>query len=102
MTVLRRDSSLTLCLDISGVSSVSAGTDNSFAVTKEGKVYSWGFSSNYQTGQGTIDDVETPTVIDNTAIRDAHVVSSGAGGQFSILLAKAATSPGANGVNGHA
>ena len=70
--------------------SVAAGTDNSFALTKDGKVYSWGFSANYQTGQGTSDDIETPTVIDNTAVRDRKLVYAGAGGQFSILGSYAA------------
>lgn len=76
---------------------VAAGTDNSFAVTSDGKAYSWGFSSNYQTGQGTIEDVEKPTQIDNTAIRGKKIVAAGAGGQFSILLGEADV---ANGVNG--
>lgn len=78
---------------------VAAGTDNSFAVTSSGKVYSWGFSSNYQTGQGTIDDIHTPTLIDNTAIRDKKIVAAGAGGQFSVLVGLA-DAPLTNGVNG--
>ena len=65
--------------------SVAAGTDNSFAVTAEGQVYSWGFSANYQTGLGTTDDIETPTVIENTAIKEQKIVYAGAGGQFSVL-----------------
>ncbi|KFA69052.1 hypothetical protein S40285_05462 [Stachybotrys chlorohalonatus IBT 40285] len=84
---------------ISNVVAVAAGTDNSFAVTSSGKVYSWGFSSNYQTGQGTIDDIHTPTLIDNTAIRDKKIVAAGAGGQFSVLVGLA-DAPLTNGVNG--
>jgi regulator of chromosome condensation len=68
---------------------VSAGTDNSFAVTTDGKAYSWGFSANYQTGQGTDDDVEAPTLIDNTAVRGKQLVWAGAGGQFSIVAGDA-------------
>ncbi|KAI0176549.1 RCC1/BLIP-II [Hypoxylon sp. FL1284] len=64
---------------------VAAGTDTSFALDATGKVYSWGFSANYQTGQGTIDDIEVPTVIDNTAIRDRQIIWAGAGGQFSMI-----------------
>lgn len=74
---------------MSNVVAVAAGFDNSFAVTGDGKAYSWGFSSNYQTGQGTIDDVEKPTLIDNTAIREKKIIAAGAGGQYSILLGKA-------------
>ncbi|KAK0388065.1 hypothetical protein NLU13_4309 [Sarocladium strictum] len=70
---------------LSNIASVAAGTDNSFAVTKDGKVYSWGFSSNYQTGQGVIDDIKVPTLIDNTAIRGKMITGAGAGGQYSIL-----------------
>ena len=68
---------------------MAAGTDNSFALTDDGKVYSWGFSANYQTGQGTSDDIEIPTLIDNTAVREKELVYAGAGGQFSILASYA-------------
>jgi regulator of chromosome condensation len=84
---------------VSKVSSVAAGFDNSFAVTSEGKVYSWGFSSNYQTGQGTIEDIHTPTLIDNTAIRGKMIIAAGAGGQYSMLAGEP-DAPATNGVNG--
>ncbi|KAI1811973.1 RCC1/BLIP-II [Poronia punctata] len=67
---------------------VAAGVDTSFIIDKEGRVYSWGFSANYQTGQGTTDDIEVPTLIDNSAIRDREMVWAGAGGQYSIVAAK--------------
>ncbi|KAG6361817.1 hypothetical protein INS49_010046 [Diaporthe citri] len=68
------------------VVSVACGTDNSFAITQDGKAYSWGFSANYQTGQGEQDDdVEVPTLIDNSAVHDRKILSAGAGGQFSVL-----------------
>ncbi|KAI0836274.1 RCC1/BLIP-II [Hypoxylon sp. FL0890] len=68
---------------------VAAGTDTSFALDDAGKVYSWGFSANYQTGQGTTDDIEVPTLIDNSAIRDRRIIWAGAGGQFSVIAAAA-------------
>ncbi|KAF3055173.1 Protein pim1 [Daldinia childiae] len=68
---------------------VATGTDTSFTLDEEGKVYSWGFSANYQTGQGTTDDIEVPTAIDNTAIRDRRIVWAGAGGQYSVIAAEA-------------
>ncbi|KAK4643245.1 hypothetical protein QC761_403350 [Podospora bellae-mahoneyi] len=74
--------------EVKDVVQVAAGTDHSFAVTKDGKVYSWGFSANYQTGQGTTDDIESPTLIDNTAIRDRKIVFAGAGGQYGIVAAE--------------
>ncbi|QYS96266.1 hypothetical protein H0G86_003523 [Trichoderma simmonsii] len=86
---------------ISDIVSVAAGTDNSFAISKDGKAYSWGFSSNYQTGQGTIDDIHVPTFIDNTATRDKKIIAAGAGGQFSVLIGLAEDVPTTNGeVNG--
>ncbi len=63
----------------------TAGSDTSLAITTDGKAYSWGFSANYQTGQGTTDDVEVATHIDNTALRGKKLNWAGAGGQFSVF-----------------
>jgi regulator of chromosome condensation len=76
---------LTASPDVSNIVSVAAGTDNSFALTKDGKAYSWGFSANFQTGQGTTEDIEVPTLIDNTAVRNKKLMFAGAGGQYSVL-----------------
>lgn len=51
---------------------VSAATDNCLAVTKDGEAYSWGFSANYQTGQGTTEDIKEATLLDNTAVRERN------------------------------
>ncbi|CAO1598543.1 hypothetical protein XANCAGTX0491_002305 [Xanthoria calcicola] len=64
---------------------VAAGTDHCIAITEQGKAYSWGFSANYQCGQGTTNDITIPTLIDNTATRDKKLDWAGAGGQYSIL-----------------
>jgi len=66
---------------------VAAGFDNSFAIDKDGKAYSWGFSANYQTGLGTDDDVEVATLIENTAVRGKKLLGADAGGQFGVLWA---------------
>ncbi|KAI0439394.1 RCC1/BLIP-II [Xylaria telfairii] len=66
---------------------VAVGVDTSFAIDKAGHVHSWGFSANYQTGQGTTDDIEVPTMIDNSAIRSREITWAGAGGQFSVVAA---------------
>ncbi|KAL9033768.1 MAG: hypothetical protein Q9214_007352 [Letrouitia sp. 1 TL-2023] len=68
---------------------VAAGPDHSIAITDGGKAFSWGFSANYQTGQGMDDDVDTPTVIANTAVRDKYLNWAGAGGQYSVLTSPA-------------
>lgn len=76
----------------------TAASDHSFAITEQGRAYSWGFSTNYQTGQGTDDDVEIATKIDNTATREKKLNFATAGGQFSILTAVAPAA--SNGTNG--
>lgn len=76
--------------DVPPVSAVAVGVDNSFALTAAGQVYSWGFSVGYQTGQGQTDDVEEPTLIDNTAIRGKKIIFAGSGGPYSILATAAA------------
>lgn len=68
---------------------VAANSDHSIAVTRDGRAYSWGFSANYQTGQGVDDDIEIPTMIENTAVKDVKLVWAGAGGQYSMLAAHA-------------
>lgn len=64
---------------------VAAGTDQCVAITEAGKAYTWGFSENYQTGQGTTEDVEVATLLDNSAVRDQKLNWAGAGGQFTII-----------------
>lgn len=63
----------------------TAGSDHTIAITTEGKAYSWGFSSSYQTGQGVTDDVELATLIDNRAVQGKKLNWAGAGGQFSVM-----------------
>lgn len=68
---------------------VAAGQEHSIVVTQEGKAWSSGFSSNYQTGLGTSDDVLVATMMDNRAIRETKLNGVFAGGQFGILTAAA-------------
>lgn len=81
----------------------TAGSEHCIAVTKTGQAYSWGFSANYQTGQGTDDDITVATLIDNTAVRGKKLDKAYAGGQYSMLTAPADEGAGkVNGVNGTA
>lgn len=64
---------------------VASGTDHNVTINSEGHAYSWGFNVNYQCGQGIIDDIVLPTLINNTAIRGKKMSWAGAGGQFSLL-----------------
>lgn len=76
----------------------AAATDSCLVVTDDGEAYSWGFSANYQTGQGTTDEITEATQIDNTAVRDKNLLWCGAGGQFSVLAGEPEDAPMANGV----
>ncbi|MCJ1324874.1 hypothetical protein MMC10_001536 [Thelotrema lepadinum] len=71
------------------VKNIAVNSDHNIAITNAGKAYSWGFSANYQTGQGTNEDVVEATLIDNTAVRDETLVWAGAGGQYSMLASNA-------------
>lgn len=66
----------------------SCGPEHTIVIDKDGKAYSWGFSANYQTGQGTDDDIDEPTLIDNTAVRETKLTWAGCGGQYSIVASK--------------
>ena len=77
----------------------AAGSDHCIAIGKDGKAYAWGFSTTYQTGLGTDEDVEIATQIDNTAVRGKKLVWAGAGGQFSIVAGVAEEEKMVNGVH---
>jgi regulator of chromosome condensation len=66
----------------------AAGTDHSFAITQDGKAYSWGFNAQHQVGHGNDeeDEVEQPTQLKNKHVSGKMLVSAAAGGQFSILI----------------
>ncbi|WPG99374.1 RCC1/BLIP-II protein [Acrodontium crateriforme] len=64
---------------------VSAAGETNGVITAEGKAWTWGFSTNYQTGTGADDDVKVATMIDNTAVRDVKITGIGIGGQYGIL-----------------
>lgn len=64
---------------------IGAGSHNSFAVTDDGFVYSWGFGDTYTPGLGPLHgDVEIPTRIINTATKAMDILIIGVGGQFSV------------------
>lgn len=65
------------------------GTDTSIVLNAAGQAYSWGFSANNQTGQGTEEDVAMATLIDNTAVRGKFLTCAGMGGQFGVLGGRA-------------
>ena len=69
---------------------VAVGTDHNVAINAAGQAYSWGFNVNYQCGQGAgSDEIEEPTRVENTAVKNRDLVWAGCGGQFSVLAAVA-------------
>lgn len=77
---------------------VAAGTDHNIAINAAGQAYSWGFNVNYQCGQGAgSDEIEVPTRIENTAVKNRELIWAGCGGQFSVLAAAAAAAEGEEG-----
>jgi regulator of chromosome condensation len=69
--------------------SVAAGIDDSLAITDNGEAYSWGFSANYRTGQGTEEVIKEATKIENSAIKGKKLTFVGCGGQFTVLAGPA-------------
>lgn len=69
---------------------VASGADHSLAIDADGRPWSWGFSATYQTGQGTQDDIEVASIVENTAVRGKKLNWAGAGGQFSVFTEPAA------------
>jgi regulator of chromosome condensation len=67
---------------------VAAGIDNSMAITEEGKLYAWGFSSEYRTGLGTEDSVETPTLVKKGDTVNKALVYVESHGQFSVAAGR--------------
>ncbi|GES58538.1 Ran exchange factor Prp20/Pim1 [Aspergillus terreus] len=76
---------------------VEAGPDHTFAITNKGAAYSWGFNTQCQAGQGRIDEVERPTLLQNKHVNGKKLVCAAAGGQFSIIGGEHAPT---NGVQG--
>jgi regulator of chromosome condensation len=64
---------------------VAVGTDHSFALTEDGKAYSWGFNTNFQCGLGDTEEVFTPTMIPSKFTKDEKLTWAGCGGQFSMV-----------------
>lgn len=66
----------------------AAGTDHSFAITQDGKAYSWGFNAQHQVGHGNEEEneVEQPTELKNKHVSGKMLVSAVAGGRSSILM----------------
>lgn len=59
----------------------------SFAVTKNGKAYSWGFGTNQQLGVGSDEDKDEPTLLTGAQVKDREVLQISSGGQHTLFIA---------------
>ncbi|KAE8349230.1 regulator of chromosome condensation 1/beta-lactamase-inhibitor protein II [Aspergillus coremiiformis] len=72
--------------------SVGIGTDHSFAITEDGRAYSWGFNVQNQAGQpGDVDEIVHPTLLSNKHVDGKKLVLAAAGGQFSLVAGEHTT-----------
>lgn len=78
----------TLVSGIETTSSVACGASVSFAVTREGSVYSWGMGTNMQLGTGLEDDEWTPMKVTGKQLENRSVLMASSGGQHTALLVK--------------
>lgn len=72
------------------IESVAAGGSSSFAVTKSGKLYSWGFGENQQLASGDDADIPVPALAKGKRLDHAagsRVLMVEAGGQHTCILA---------------
>lgn len=71
------------------VQQLDCGECCSFAITDDGKVYSWGMGSNQQLGVGADDDIFEPTQLTGLQVRDKEVLKVSSGGQHTLFIAYA-------------
>merc|ERR1712080_169999 len=67
---------------------VACGTAVSYAVTKEGELYSWGMGTNGQLGTGEEEDVWEPFLVKSKQLANRKVIAVSSGGQHTVILAK--------------
>ncbi|XP_061393835.1 regulator of chromosome condensation [Musca vetustissima] len=73
--------------------SVSCGEAQSFALTDDGKLYSWGMGSNHQLGTGSDDDALEPVLIVSKQTEGKRIIRASSGGQHSIFLVQDESQP---------
>ena len=66
-------------INLADVQAVSAGSDHSMALTRDGKVFAWGRNFDGQLGDGTREHRSTPVAV--PGLED--VISISAGGSYS-------------------
>ncbi|XP_053563000.1 regulator of chromosome condensation [Bombina bombina] len=78
----------TLIPDLSNIVSVNCGASVSYAVSKDGHVFSWGMGTNLQLGTGDEDDEWSPNQMDGKQLENREVLTVSSGGQHTVLLVR--------------
>lgn len=74
-------------LDGVRVRQLECGECCSFAITDDGKAYSWGMGSNQQLGCGSDEDQSEPILLTGVQVRDKQVIRISSGGQHTLFIA---------------
>lgn len=69
------------------VQQLECGECCSFAITEDGKVYSWGMGSNQQLGVGSDEDQKVPIQLSGVQVKDRNVIAVSSGGQHTLFIA---------------
>ncbi|KAM9310847.1 regulator of chromosome condensation isoform 1-T2 [Pholidichthys leucotaenia] len=75
-------------MGIEPAKAVSCGASVSYAVTREGCLYSWGMGTNLQLGTGDEDDEWSPVKMTGKQLENRVVLMVSSGGQHTVLLVK--------------
>ncbi|KAM9319509.1 regulator of chromosome condensation isoform 2-T2 [Gastrophryne carolinensis] len=78
----------TLIHGLPKIASVACGASVSYAVSQDGRVFSWGMGTNQQLGTGEEDDVWSPYEMNGKQLESKEVLSVSSGGQHTVLLVK--------------
>ncbi|XP_031638314.1 regulator of chromosome condensation-like [Contarinia nasturtii] len=80
---------LTLIKDLQDINVVQldCGECCSFALTEDGKAYSWGMGSNQQLGIGSDEDQFKPVLLTGAQVREREVIRISSGGQHTLFIA---------------
>lgn len=74
-------------LDSIRVRQLECGECCSFAITDDGKAYSWGMGSNHQLGVGSDEDQSEPILLTGAQVRERNVIRISSGGQHTLFIA---------------
>ncbi|XP_001352694.1 regulator of chromosome condensation [Drosophila pseudoobscura] len=68
---------------------VGCGEISSYAITADGKLYSWGMGTNYQLGVGDGDDELEPVLVSGKNTQNRKMLLASGGGQHGLFLGEA-------------